>query len=127
MEFTAEKYKQMTGFPVPRFDLLTRHKDDSSDDNLMKATSEENAASPLISPSYGEYNQLIGTSTEHLQDFQASPSTSPYFGVNDGLIGTSAECQKNIEDQEKAVEASLKQAKEDTHAKKREKQTLIPK
>ncbi|XP_068726598.1 uncharacterized protein [Montipora capricornis] len=113
LEFTAEKYKQMTGFPVPRLYLLTRDKndsseaDDSSDDELMKATFEENAASPPTSSSYGENKRLIGTSTERPEDFQASPTTSPYFGENDGLIGTSAERQKYFEDLEKAVEASL--------------------
>ena len=112
LEFTAENYKQMTGFPVPRLYLLTRHKDDSSaddscDDDLMKPTFEENAVSPPTSPTHGENNRLIETSTGRPEDFQASPTTSPSLGVNDGLIGTSAERQKFFEDLEKAVEASL--------------------
>ena len=45
LEFTAESYKQLTGFPVPRLYSLTRHKDNSSEDNscdyLLKPTFEE--------------------------------------------------------------------------------------
>lgn len=43
LQFTAEKYKQMTGFRMPRLYLLTRHEDDEaqddpSEDDLMTPT-----------------------------------------------------------------------------------------
>ena len=112
LEFTAESYKQLTGFPVPRLYLLTRHKDDSSeddscDDYLLKPTFGENAANPPTIPSNSENNGSIGTSAERPEDFQASPPTSPSFGVNDGLIGTSAARLKHFEELEKALEDSL--------------------
>jgi len=50
-QFTAEKYQQITGLPVPRLNLLTRKQDhesekEHSEDDFMTPTFEEKAASP---------------------------------------------------------------------------------
>ena len=51
LQFTAEKYKQITGFAVPRIYLLTRKQDheseeDHSEDDFLTPTFEKKAASP---------------------------------------------------------------------------------
>ena len=102
-QFTAEKYKQITGLPVPRLYLLTRKQDheseeEHSDDDFMTPTFEEKAASPQNTLSLDE---------------------------SDGLIGTSKERQEYFEDLEKAVKASLEADKEKKESKKKEKQVLM--
>ena len=90
LQFTAEKYKQITGFAVPRIYLLTRKQDlesekDHFEDDFLTPTFENKAVSPPTSLSLDE---------------------------SDGLIGTSKERQENFEDLEKAVKASLEADKE---------------
>ena len=103
LQFTAEKYKQITGLPVPRIYLLTRKQDhgseeDHSQDDFMTPTFEKKAASPPTTLSIDE---------------------------SDGLIGTSKERQEYFEDLEKAVKASLETDKEKKKSKKKEKQILM--
>ena len=101
-QFTAEKYKQITGLPVPRLYLLTRKQDheseeEHSDDDFMTPTFEEKAASPQNTLSLDE---------------------------SDGLIGTSKERQEYFEDLEKAVKASLEADKEKEKVKEERKASL---
>lgn len=123
LEFTCEKYKQVTGFATPRLYLLTRHEDefeqdDPSEDDLMTPTFQEHAAT---SYSHGENDGRNETSCEPQEYCAANLATSPScsLGENDGLIGTSTERQKYFEDLEKAVKASLEADKE----KRREERT----
>ena len=103
LQFTAEKYKQMTGFRMPRLYLLTRHEDDEAQDD----PSEDD----LMTPTFYEENA-------------ASPPTGSSLGENDGLIGTSTERQEYFEDLEKAVKASLETDKEKGKCKEERKANL---
>ena len=102
LEFTAEKYKRITGFAVPRIYLLTRKQDqeseeDHSEDNFLTPTFEKKAASLPTTLSLDE---------------------------NDGLIGTSKERQEYFEDLEKALKASLEADKEKEKVKEERKENL---
>ena len=113
-EFTCEYYKRLTGFAMPRLYLLTRHEDEfeqdnPSEDNLMRSTFEENAASLTTSYSHSENDGHNETSSEPREYCEANLATSPSLGEKNGLIGTSAECQKYFEDVEKASHEAEKE------------------
>ena len=90
LQFTAEKYKQITGFAVPRIYLLTRKQDHESD--------EDHSEDDFLTPAF--------------ENKAASPPTTLSLDESDGLIGTSKERQEYFEDLEKAVKASLEADKE---------------
>ncbi len=120
LEFTCEKYKQLTGFATPRLYLLTRHEDEfeqdnPSEDDLMTPTFEENAARLPTSYSDGENDGRNETSREP-QEHSSCP-----LRENDGLIGTSTERQRYFNDLERAVKASLEEDQE--KEKRREERT----
>ena len=109
-----QKYKRLTGFATPRLYLLTRYEDeceedDPSEDDLMRSTLEENAASLTTSYSHGENDGHNETSSEPQEYCEANLATSPSLGEKNGLIGTSAECQKYFEDVEKASHEAEKE------------------
>ena len=129
LEFTCEKYKQLTGFATPRLYLLTRHEDefeqdDPSEDDLMTPTFEENAARLPTSYSHGENDGRNETSREPQEYCEANLATSLSLGENDGLIGTSTERQKYFEDLEKAVKASLEVDKDKVKRREERKENL---
>lgn len=101
-QFTAEKYKQITGLPVPRLYLLTRKQDHESE--------EEHSEDDLMTPTFEEK--------------AASPQTTLSLDESDGLIGTSKERQEYFEDLEKAVKASLEADKEKEKVKEERKASL---
>ena len=102
LQFTAEKYKQITGLPVPRIYLLTRKQDHGSEEDH----SEDDFMTPIF------------------EKKAASPPTTLSIDESDGLVGTSKERQEYFEDLEKAVKASLETDKEKEKVKEERKANL---
>ena len=104
LDFTAEIYKQVTGFPTPRLYLLTRHQDDeeASEEELMTpAFEKDQSASSISSTCYpGENDVLRETCYGPHEPFKGSPPSSPSLKLHedeDWFGGTLVEHQECFE------------------------------
>ena len=102
LEFTAEKYKRITGFAVPRIYLLTRKQDQESE--------EDHSEDDFLTPTF--------------EKKAAGLPTTLSLDESDGLIGTSKERQEYFEDLEMALKASLEADKEKEKVKEERKANL---
>ena len=99
LDFTAERYKQVTGSQLY---LLTSHQDDeeASEEELMIPAFEKDPSAPSISTRWspGENDGLLGTCYGPHDHLKGSPSISPSLKLHDdeywfgGTLAEHKEC-----------------------------------